>query len=447
MHDRIKRGWRLKSRLRACGHQTRLRGFPPPPWAASSLEGWGVRAGTVEREVRGAAENAETRFPQAPVAEGRLGGEAPGRDFNRRGAGRRALRPGAAVLLMMCLLLAACASTPSAGGQQTNASNLPYNVTVTSIREFPVLTPQSGLMRPAVDNAGNIWFGEMTGNRLGRLNPKTGQVDEWKPPNGDGGIMGIAVDRQNHIWFAEQEAGYIGEVFTDTSPPTFKTYPTPRRPDGGPSGPNDLAFDQSGNLWFTESVDDRVGRLDVATGHIQEYPLVGSDPKHSLGPWGLAIDAKGNVWVSELSGGKLVRLDPATGAQQSYTPPTANANLMEVAAAPDGSIWFAEYLNGKIGRLDPASGTIREYAVPSIISGTPASGVYGLVIDSTGAVWFTDVGDNAVGRFQPAGEQFTFYPIPTAQSVPYGITLDSARNVWFTEGSANAVGMLAGTSV
>jgi virginiamycin B lyase len=315
-------------------------------------------------------------------------------------------------------------------------------------------TPQSGLMRPAVDHAGNIWFGEMSANRLGRLNPKTGQVQEWKPPNADFGIMGIVADKQDHIWFAEQNAGYIGEFFPEMQ--TFKVYPTTPRPDKGPSGPNDLAFDHSGNLWFTEEAADRIGRLDVATDQLREYPLPGAAPNHLLAPYGLAIDAKGYVWVGELSGSGLVRLDPTTGAMQSYTPPTANASIMEVAAAPDGTIWFAEYdvaasdgkHGGNLGRLDPASGKIQEYAVPAIVSGSSASGVYGLMVDASGVVWFTDVGDNAIGQFQPASEQFTFYPIPTAQSVPFGLTIDSARNVWFTEGanSANAVGMVPGTS-
>jgi virginiamycin B lyase len=359
------------------------------------------------------------------------------------------------LLLLLALLLGACAdSSAAAGNPQINTQGLPYNISVTSIREFPVQTPQSGLMRPAVDSAGNIWFGEMAGNQLGRLNPRTGQVKEWKPPNADFGIMGIVADKQNHIWFAEQNAGYIGEFFPETQ--TFKVYPTTPRPDKGPSGPNDLAFDHSGNLWFTEQTADRIGRLNVATGQLREYPLPGSTQNHLLAPYGLAIDAKGYVWVGELSGGKLVRLDPATGAIQNYTPPTANASIMEVAAAPDGAIWFAEYdvatsdgkHGGNIGRLDPTSGKMQEYAVPAIASGSSASGVYGLVVDASGAVWFTDVGDNAVGQFQPASEQFTFYPIPTAQSVPFGLAIDSARNVWFTEGanSANAVGMVPGTS-
>lgn len=348
----------------------------------------------------------------------------------------------AGALLLLALLLAGCAASGADGSSpQGNGATLPYTISAASIREFQLPHAQSDLMRPTVDASGNIWFGEMGGNRLGMLNPHTGQVQEWTPPQADYGIMGIAVDKQNHVWFAEQNAGYIGEFFPTTE--TFHIYPTTPRADKGPSGPQDLAFDQSGNLWFTELSADRIGRLDVATGQLREYPVPGSGATSFVGPYGLVVDTQGYVWFSELSGFKIVRLDPATGAMKSYTPPTPNVSIMEVVAAPDGSIWFAE-LPGELGRLDPRTGAIQEFAVPAIVSGASASGVYGLAVGADGTIWFTDVGDNAVGQFQPSSEQFTFYPIPTAESTPFGLALDSSKNVWFTEGApgANAVGML-----
>ncbi len=347
-----------------------------------------------------------------------------------------------AVLLLLLLVLAGCAGSDASGNSQGKTAALPYSVEVASIQEFQMPHPQSGLMRPAIDASGNIWFGEMLGNRLGMLDPHTGKVTEWTPPHADYGIMGIVADTQNHIWFAEQNAGYIGEFIPTTG--AFQTYPTTPRADKGPSGPQDLAFDQHGNLWFTELSADRIGRLDVATGQLREYPVPDAGPDKIVGPYGLAIDRQGYVWFTELSGDKIVRLDPATGAMQPYSPPTANASMMEIVVAPDGAIWFAEFEAGKLGRLDPKTGAIQEFAVPAIVSGSDAAGVYGLAVGPNGTIWFTDLGDNALGQFQPASEQFTFYPIPTAQSAPYGLVFDRANNVWFTEGSnsANAVGML-----
>ena len=65
-------------------------------------------------------------------------------------------------------------------------------------------------MLPAVDQQGNIWFGEMATNRIARLDPHTGTVTTWTPPGGEEGIMGIAIDALGNVWFAEQNANYIG---------------------------------------------------------------------------------------------------------------------------------------------------------------------------------------------------------------------------------------------
>lgn len=336
------------------------------------------------------------------------------------------------------------ASSSSSSGQSASGNTALYTVAETTIRQFSLPHANSGLMRPAVDAQGDIWFGEMTGNRLGRLDPHTGQIEEWRVPHADYGLMGIVIDAENHVWFAEQNAGYIGEFFPTTQ--TFKVYPTtPRARDGGPSGPNDLVFDQQGHLWFTELGADRIGRLDVTTGQLKEYPLPGATP---VAPYGVTVDHQGKVWFSEVSGPWLVRLDPQTGAMQRYTLPGASSGLMEVVTASDGSIWGAAYLNGTLDQLNPTTGAIHEYRMPALRAGSSATGIYGLAPGTAGTVWFTDIGDNAIGAAHPATGTFTFYPIPTADSGPFGLTIDQARQVWFTEGSAagNAIGLVPATT-
>lgn len=353
------------------------------------------------------------------------------------------------VLLLVLAGLVSCApaSPASSPGQPPSGRNGSYTVAVTAIRQFPVPQANSGLMRPAVDAHGDIWFGEMNTNRLGRLNPRTGQMDEWTPPHADYGIMGIAIDAQNHVWFAEQNTGLIGEFFPTTE--TFKVFPTtPRTKDHGPSGPQDLVFDQEDQLWFTELSADRIGRLDVTTGTLQEYPVPEAAQNALAAPYGIAVDQQGDVWFSEVSGPWLVRLDPRTGGMHTYSLPGAQSGMMEVVTAPDGSIWCAAYLNGNLVQFDPKTDTTHAYAVPALVAGTQATGIYGLAVGATGDLWFTDIGDNAIGHVQPATGRFTFYPIPTANSGPFGLVIDQSKRVWFTEGSAagNAIGMVPATA-
>src|SRR5690349_7371890 len=77
--------------------------------------------------------------------------------------------------------LALSIATPR--GQTTALLSAPSPATGSSVSVCParihlykVSPPDAGLMLPAVDQQGNIWFGEMATSRLARLDPQTGTI-------------------------------------------------------------------------------------------------------------------------------------------------------------------------------------------------------------------------------------------------------------------------------
>src|SRR5262245_16035581 len=133
-------------------------------------------------------------------------------------------------------------STPTAISRQQTARAVKADE-----RVYPMQETHVGLMQPAVDKQGNVWVGEMGTNRLARLDPRTGAVATWQPPNGHYNIMATAVDVQGRVWFTEQVANYIGRF--DPTAQQFTTYPL-EQVNGHNASPQDLAFDAAGNLWF-----------------------------------------------------------------------------------------------------------------------------------------------------------------------------------------------------
>jgi len=73
----------------------------------------------------------------------------------------------------------ATATRTTASATSPSAPNgaLPAGVQRAQVRAFNVSPANAGLMQPAVGAAGNVWFGEMTTNKLARLDPRTGRVD------------------------------------------------------------------------------------------------------------------------------------------------------------------------------------------------------------------------------------------------------------------------------
>ena len=187
-------------------------------------------------------------------------------------------------------------------------SNATAAVRAAQAKVYPMPDADAGLMQPAVDQQGNIWVGEMTLNKLARLDPSTGKLTEWTPPNGNYNIMATAVDASGNIWFTEQASNYIGRF--DPKTETFKTYPLAQT-NGHNAGPQDLQFDSTGNLWFTELTGGRIGRLDPATGDIRDWTIPAPRSGVQSYPYSLAVTPGGQIWFGYLTGGAVGRLDPS----------------------------------------------------------------------------------------------------------------------------------------
>ena len=323
------------------------------------------------------------------------------------------------------------------GTTGTTRPGIGATVIAAAPRVFPIGTV--GLMYPAVDAQGNVWFGEMNANQLVRLDPRTGTVTSWTPPGARHGLMRIAVDSQGTIWFAEQNANYIGRFTPATQ--TFHTYPL-GAVSGHIAGPQDLAFDTSGVLWFTETSGEAIGRLDPRTGAIRSYPLPAPTGAARGYPFSLAVAPDGAIWYGNLAGRSIGRLDPRT-ATVTVVPLAHTGAIFSMAMAPDGRLWFTELQQGLLGMLDTRTRKVAELPIPSTLG--PVSSLYAVTVAHNGDVWFASSGANALVRYVPRTKAFTFFQLPTAQSIPYGLALDGKGHLWFTADAAptNYVGMLS----
>ena len=358
------------------------------------------------------------------------------------------------ILLLLVFLLAACGDSVPLNASQSG-SNIPSTIqsqakTTPTImgngtfREYSLPLSNSGLMRPAIDHKGRIWFGEMGHNLLAVFDPHTQQFQQITPPAGRSGIMGVVVAADDTIWFAEQYANYIGHYFPATG--NFQTYPLLMLtvPDPGvpgkmltlPSAPNDLVLDGQGNVWFTELNANALGKLNIQNGHIQQYPLTVSKMTQALNPYGIAIDPQGNIWFTEASTNHIGRLDPKTGQISYVSIQRLPASLMEIASDARGTIWATSFSSGLLLSYNPKTSNFTRYYAPS------NGGLYGITITPDGQIWVTLSAGNAIAHLDPVANRFTEYVIPSRASLPLGIAMDANNALWFTEAGSNKIGML-----
>jgi virginiamycin B lyase len=383
--------------------------------------------------------------------------DAPGSERSARlwGAFLRYRRPilsGALVVALVALLVVAFAregavaprpalfsSVGVARATRVSASS-PYaslgpapNGTLTA---YHLTTPGVGMMQPAVDANGDLWFGEMRTNRLTRVNHVTGQVTSWAPPNGRNNITKVVIDREGSIWFVEQLASYIATF--DPKTEGFVVYPL-ASPDGGALLPQDLAFDSHGALWFTTlgaGDGGAIGRLDPTNGAIQYWQTRDPNARWKVRPFSLALTSSGEVWFGLLAGGAVGGLDPATGETTYYPLANPRATVFAMAADVRNRIYFTELLDGKLGVINAATRTVSERAIPQTF-GSPAS-LYGVVVGPPGVVWFASAGANALIRYEPRRNLLTFYRLNSPGSAPFGLALDGQHRLWYTANGADA---------
>src|SRR5579875_3800920 len=125
---------------------------------------------------------------------------------------------------LLILLLVGC-NNPAPLPAEHGSGNTSQTVAAGNFQEYALPQKNSGLMRPAVDHQGRIWFGEMGKNYLANFDPRTQTFQQMTPPHGLDGIMGVEVAADDTVWFAEQTANYIGHYFPTTR--QFTVYPLP----------------------------------------------------------------------------------------------------------------------------------------------------------------------------------------------------------------------------
>lgn len=247
-----------------------------------------------------------------------------------------------------------------------------------------------------------------------------------------------------------------------------RTYDVPRG-----ARPHDVAPDPrpGGPVWYTAQGQGALGRLDPASGKVEQIALgLGSAPH------GVIVGPDGAPWVTDSGLNAVLRVDPATREVKRWPLPTsAYANLNTATFDKAGRLWFTGQ-SGFHGRLDPATGKVEvwdsprgrgPYGIATLANGdvvyaslagnhiarvdlatgaatvveppTPEQGARRVWGDSQGRVWVSEWLSGQVSVYDPAKKSWRAWKLPGASPRAYSVWVDEADRVWLTDFSANAI--------
>ncbi|MCU1375277.1 MAG: putative antibiotic hydrolase, partial [Actinomycetia bacterium] len=134
---------------------------------------------------------------------------------------------------------------------------------------------------------GNVWFTMYSSDRIGKINPSTGQITEYPIPGGAPPLLpfGITAGPDGNVWFAMSGLG--GGIGRITPAGVITRFATPG------ARPWQIVTGGDGNLWFTQTQSGLIGRLTPIGDRINYTSGI------TGGTLDLAVDGTGFVWFTE----------------------------------------------------------------------------------------------------------------------------------------------------
>jgi len=317
----------------------------------------------------------------------------------------------------------------------------------------------------------NLWFTELTGEKIGRLTT-SGTLTEFSLA-GVQSPIGIVAGPDGNIWFTDQLTGKIGHIDTNGGKLKQFSLPTGSYPQGITVGPDR-------NLWFVDQKENglfMIGKITVA-GKITEYAThlnagpvqvfssvfgqIATGPDDDLwfvnpqlanmgtllagkittagvittypmndSPQGICAGADGKLYAIE--GSHIAQITTA-GVETEF--PLSRGGWTGVTLGPDNNVWFTELARGA-GYITP-SGSVTEY--PGKVFAAMQY-LNGIVAGSDGALWLTGGNTSNLGRLTVAGQLTNVYPLNNG-SLPIWNAEGPDGAVWFTESATNLIGRI-----
>jgi virginiamycin B lyase len=295
--------------------------------------------------------------------------------------------------------------------------------------EYEMPGPSRMPFSAAPDKSGYVWIPNFgVANKITRLDPKTGEMQDFSVPNvGTAAVHSAVPAPDGSVWLAEQGSNKLGQW--DPSTQKITEYPDQyiRGKEGIAEGgeKHTVRLDPSGNVWASGVP---LTKFDPETRKFTRFEEV----THA---YDVKPDKNGDVWFTSPRVNKIGKVDGKTMKVSQWAVTTPDAYPRRLEITPDGMIWFGEFNAGKMARFDPKTQTFKEYPLPG-----PDPTPYALGIDSDGYIWYDSHHMDVIGRFDPKTGRVTEYPFPQSELSMREFFRDSQGRMWFGTNPNNKVG-------
>jgi streptogramin lyase len=277
-----------------------------------------------------------------------------------------------------------------------------------------------------VDASGTVFFSEFGDDDLGRLDPRTGKVQEYPiptmRPKEPTGSLDLEFDEQGNLWVARMNQGGIAEFNKATG--KFKVYEVAKplltvTTQDPMVAPEHRQVD--GKVWMNAESIPGLYRVDIRTGKWQVWKPYGvmkggGGGEYAFGRphsvYGVYSDAHNNAFFCDFSGENIGEIDAKTGKVTLFPTPTPHSRPRRGEMDAQGRLWFAEWRGNKIGMFDTRTHEFKEWPIP-----VPYFAPYQVVRDKNGELWAGGMSSDRIVRLNPRTGKMTVYLLPDSTNI------------------------------
>ena len=267
-------------------------------------------------------------------------------------------------------------------------------------------------------------------------------ITEYDMPRPTAEPHDVIVDKDGIVWYSDFGTGVVGKMDPKTGKVTDYKLPVIKK--GFPVGTLDLQFDPQGDVWTTMMAQGGIAKIERATGKVIAYPVPDAWQKDTTQINRFQTEnsaADGKFWVRDSNGNKVYRFDPKAEKWEdvgSHRVPDTNELVRHYGVIADqkNDLWLLDYGAAGIGKVDSKTGKLIAYKRTLTQPYTrPRRGM----VDNKGLVWFGEWSGNAIGMYDPAKDEMHEWKLPTPWSDPYDVTSDKNGEAWAGAGFTDRI--------
>jgi virginiamycin B lyase len=284
------------------------------------------------------------------------------------------------------------------------------------------------------DANGNIWYTAHRSPFQGVLDPRTGNVKEYRVPDENqatpGALPGahhVVVGKDGIVWFSEVWAHYLSGLDPKTGKIVYRVHPPdPDVPINSP-GFDNFAMDANGIVYdMRPGKGGGVAKFNSRTGELLKmYPTQKIQMTYDN-----MVTPDGRYWSGAPIGTHLIGLLD-TKTDQMWELETADVSSGSRGAFDlQGNAWYGGR-GGMLIEVDPRTRHISEYYSP-----IPYDTFYEAMPDKNGEIWAGGLQSGRFMRFNPKTEKWTQYMLPEPYAHDRRTWVDNSTNpvtVWFVD--------------